>query len=124
MTAYTHRITIAVPKSLIAPANHLACIMGESASDIATFREAVWQDVDGNLFAVASTVAKPIFLGAATGILPDSPYHAKEANRELAQLALDTLNQHGGMQMIVDIEPSEALMTLGLTLVQEEVEVD
>lgn len=120
-TEYTHRVTIAVPETLIEKANHLACIVGESSEDISTFREANWQDVEGNLYAVASTVVKPVFLQAAQG-LPPTPYHAEGvADRALAQQALDTLNQPGGIQMIVDVEPMEALASLGLSPVPEEI---
>lgn len=119
MTQYTHRITLAVPAAMIEQANQLACIMGESAADIETFQRAGWQDSDGNLYAVASTVVKPVFLGAATGVLPESPDHAAEADRALAQQALDTLNQAGGMQMVADVDPLEALASLGLTPVPE-----
>lgn len=116
-TEYIHRVTIAVPENLIEKANHLACIVGESAEDINTFREANWQDADGNLYAVASTVAKPIFLEAAQG-LPETTSHADGiADRTLAQQALDTLNQPGGIQMIVDVDPLEALGTMGLFMV-------
>lgn len=123
MTQYSHRITLAVPASLTDPANHLACIMGESAADIETFQQAGWQDTHGNLYAVASTVVKPVFLGAATGVLPESPEHAAAADRVLAQQALDTLNQQGGMQMIVDVEPLNALASLGLFPVPSEGEI-
>lgn len=115
MTQYTSRVTLAVPVAMLAQANNLACIMGESAADIHTFQQASWQDASGNLYAVASTVVKPVFLGAATGVLPESPEHAVDADRTLAQQALDTLNQPGGMQMIVDVDPLEALASLGLT---------
>lgn len=120
-TEYIHRVTIAVPETLIVKTNHLACIAGEFSADINTFREANWQDVDGNLYAVASTVVKPIFLQAAQG-LPETPPHADGiADRALAQQALDTLNQPGGIQMVVGVEPMEALASLGLgPVVQEE----
>jgi hypothetical protein len=122
MSQYTHRVTIAVPFSLVESANHLACIMGESVADIGTFRKASWQDTGGNLYAVASAVVKPVFLGAASGVLPESPEHAIDADRVLAQQALDSLNQPGGLQMIVDINPFDALASLGLTLVPEVIE--
>lgn len=124
MTEYTHRVTIAVPASLIEQANHLACLVGEFPEDINTFREANWQDADGNLYAVASTVVKPVFLQAAQG-LPSTPAHAEGiADRALAQQALDTLNQQGGIKMVVDVEPMDALASLGLSpVVQEEEEV-
>lgn len=77
-------------------------------------------DSEGNLYAVVSTVVKPIFLQAAQG-LPDTPPHAKGiADRELAQQALDTLNQPGGIQMIVDMEPFAALEVMGLSVVPED----
>lgn len=120
-TEYKHRVTIAVPEALIEKTNHLACIVGEFSEDINTFRGATWQDVDGNLYAVASTVVKPVFLEAANGVLPETPDHALEADRELAQQALDTLGKPGGIQMIVDVPPLEALESMGLTpVVQEE----
>lgn len=119
-TEYIHRVVIAVPEALMEKSNHLACIVGESAADINTFREANWQDAEGNLYAVASTVVKPIFLQAAQG-LPETPPHADGiADRALAQQALDTLNQPGGIQMVVDVEPMAALESLGLTHVDQE----
>lgn len=120
-TEYAHRVTIAVPEVLMEKSSHLACIVGEFSADINTFREANWQDAEGNLFAVASTVVKPIFLQAAQG-LPETPEHAVGvADPVLAQQALDTLNQPGGMQMIVDVEPMEALAGLGLSPIPEEI---
>ena len=123
MTRYIHRVTLVVPETLIGKANHLACIVGESAADINTFHEANWQDVDGNLYAVASTVVKPVFLQAVSG-LPETPEHAiGVADPQLAQQALDTLNQPGGIQMVVDVEPIVALEAMGLTLVQTDSEI-
>lgn len=122
-TEYTHRVTIVVPETLTEKTNHLACIVGEFSADINTFREANWQGAEGNIYAVASTVVKPIFLQAAQG-LPETPPHAEGvADRVLAQQALDTLNQPGGIQMVVDVEPMEALASLGLEPVEIEEEV-
>ena len=61
MTKYQQRATIASPVAHIADANQLALALGESAADDKTFNTAVWQDAEGNLYAVSSTVAKPIF---------------------------------------------------------------
>ena len=115
MSQYTHRVTIVVPESLVAESCHLACIMGESAGDINTFHQPEWTDGNGILYAVASAVVKPAFLNAAAGDLPESPSHAKYADRALAQQALDTLNQPGGIQMLVDVGPLEALADMGLS---------
>src|SRR5699024_12430020 len=65
-TQYIHRITIAVPETHIADANQLALCLGESASDDQTFTSTNWQDDDGNLYAVCSTVAKPVFVELAS----------------------------------------------------------
>lgn len=122
-TEYIHRVTIVVPESLTEKANHLACIVGESAADINTFTSCGWQDSEGNLYAVASTVVKPVFLEAVSG-LPETPEHAiGVADPELAQQALDTLNQPGGIQMIIDVEPLEALEAMELTMVHTDSEI-
>lgn len=114
-TQYSHRVTLAVPASLITRANHLACIMGETSADIGTFNKPTWQDAAGKQYAIASTVVKPVFLGASTGTLPASPPHAEAADRIQAQEALDTLGKAGGILMAVDVEPMKALEGWGLT---------
>ena len=123
-TQYKHRVTIVVPEALITKANHLACLMGESAEDVNTFNQATWRDTSGSLYAVASTVVKPVFLESATGTLPETPGHARVADRELAQQALDTLGKPGGIQMLVDVPPLEALEAMGLSPVEQEEPTD
>lgn len=122
-TEYIHRVTIAVPEALIEKSNHLACIVGEFSADISTFREANWQDADGNLYSIASTVVKPIFLQATQG-LPETPLHAEGiADRELAQQALDNLifYEDGGelvegkIMLAIDHEPLKFFTDIGLT---------
>ena len=60
-TEYTQRVTIAAPAAHIPDANQLALCLGESSADDKTFTSASYQDADGNLYSVASTVAKPVF---------------------------------------------------------------
>ena len=60
-TEYTQRVTIAAPAAHIPDANQLALCLGESRADDKTFTSASYQDADGNLYSVASTVAKPVF---------------------------------------------------------------
>ena len=60
-TEYKQRATIASPVAHIADANQLALCLGESSADDQTFGAANYQDAEGNLYAVCSTVAKPIF---------------------------------------------------------------
>jgi hypothetical protein len=61
ITKYLQRATIAAPELLTSPANELALCLGESRADDQTFTTASHQDAGGNLYSVASTVAKPIF---------------------------------------------------------------
>jgi len=64
-TKYSERATISTPFTHIPDANQLALALGESAADDQTFSTASYQDAQGNLYAVCSTVAKPIFATAS-----------------------------------------------------------
>lgn len=86
MTEYIHRVTIAVPEAHTTDANQLALVLGESASDDQTFTTAVWQDADGNLYAVCSTVAKPVFVELASQLL-QAPAHVPDVDLGAATLA-------------------------------------
>jgi len=118
-TQYSHRITIAVPENLTDNANHLAAIIGESPADIDTFSICQYRD-DGGLYSVSSFVAKPSVLGAAIA-LPETPSFAIHVDRVKAQAALDTLNQPGGIIMIVDVDPIMALEQMGLSAIETNV---
>lgn len=85
-TQYKHRVTIAVPEMYIADANQLALALGESASDDQTFTATNWQDADGNLYAVCSTVAKPVFVELASQPL-QAPAHVPDVDLEAATRA-------------------------------------
>ena len=87
MTAqYIHRATIAVPVAHITDANQLALCLGESASDDQTFTTTNWQDADGNLYAVCSTVAKPVFVELASQPL-QAPARVPDVDIEAATRA-------------------------------------
>lgn len=137
MTEYIHRVTIACPEVMIADANQLALVVGESAADVNTFTAANYQTDDGQRYAVASTVAKPALLELAAGSL-EAPDYAPEADIEAAQRAqaallildsLEDLPEMDGTQTIaedlptldgsqlvavVDLEPQAAIAALGL----------
>src|SRR5690554_2884291 len=85
-TQYAHTVTIAVPETHIDDANQLALCLGESASDDQTFTTTNWQDADGNLYAVCSTVAKPVFAQKAGQPL-QAPSFAPDADLEAATRA-------------------------------------
>ena len=96
MTKYQQRATIAVPEPLIAEANQLALCLGESSADDQTFTAASYQDADGNLYAVCSTVAKPVFAELAGQPLK-APDHAPDMDLAAATRAQALLQINGGI---------------------------
>ena len=94
-TQYTQRATIATPVSHIPDANQLALALGESSAEDRTFSTASYQDADGNLYSVASTVAKPIFAQLAGQPL-QAPAHAPDMDLEAATRAQALLMINGG----------------------------
>lgn len=126
MSGYSHRMTLAVPEDLMPQANNLALIAGLSAADINTFTAANWQDKDGNLYAVCSTVIKPVVLGLFGVSLADItlPAHAINADVAAAQQALDkvVMYKQGDkasttrIMCAIDFEPLAAIEDMGLTM--------
>ena len=94
-TLYQQRATIATPAAHIADANQLALCLGESSADDQTFTTASYQDAQGNLYAVASTVAKPIFAELAGQPL-QAPDHAPNMDLVAATRAQALLQINGG----------------------------
>ena len=95
-TEYTQIATIAVPEALIPDANHLALALGESIADDQTFGAANYQDAQGNLYSVSSTVAKPVFAEKASQPL-QAPNHAPGVDLEAATRAQALLQINGGI---------------------------
>ena len=110
-TQYSHRITIAVPVAHIADANQLALVLGESADDDKTFTKPRWQDAEGNLYAIASTVAKPIFAEMA-GRPFVAPAHAPDVDLEAATRA-QALLVIGSLDAPVAADPDRITVILG-----------
>ena len=94
-TLYRQRATIATPAAQIPNANKLALCLGESSADDKTFTSASYQDADGNLYAVCSTVAKPIFAELAGQPL-QAPDHAPDMDVEAATRSQALLQINGG----------------------------
>jgi len=94
-TAYIQKATTATPLAHIPDANQLALCLGESSADDQTFTAAPYQDADGNLYAVCSTVAKPIFAELAGQPL-QAPDHAPDMDVEAATRAQALLQINGG----------------------------
>ena len=92
---YTQRATIATPASHIPDANQLSLCLGEASADDKTFSTASYQDAQGNLYAVCSTVAKPFLAQLAGQPLQDSD-HAPYMDVEAATRAQALLQINGG----------------------------
>ena len=110
-TEYQLRTTIAVSDTHIADANQLALCLGESAADDQTFTAATWQDAEGNLYAVCSTVAKPVFTEMAGQPLV-APEHAPDADLEAASRA-QALLVIGSLDSPVTAAPDRIAVILG-----------
>lgn len=118
-SAYKHRVTIAAPESLLTEANHLACLMGESAADINTFRQTTYTNGTVN-YAVAHTVCKPVVTDAlSTLTLPPDPEHVPpEYDRTQAEAAVAAI-QSGEILVAANTDPHEQFAAWGLEVIPE-----
>ena len=82
------RVTIACPEALIADANQLALCLGLGSEDAQTYGAAIWQDVAGNRYALASAVVGHRFVAVAAAALPEPPWGADMPAARRAQAAL------------------------------------
>jgi len=126
-TQYTHTVTIACPEHMMANANQLALIKGESSADDQTFLTARYADSTGNLFAVCSTVVTEGFLALENGLSDVLPDHAKHADKTMAQSAFDKLViwQSGeldvsALTVAIDIDPQEVIKQWRITAVEQD----
>ena len=129
-TEYSQRASIASPVAHIPDANQLALCLGESSADDHTFTTASYQDADGNLYAVASTVAKPIFAEMAGQPLK-APDHAPDMDLAAAKRAQALLQINGGTaspDVIAVIlgdrleSAQDHIQMLGLTRIEQELD--
>ena len=127
-TAYVNKATIATPAAHIPDANQLALALGESSADDQTFSTASYQDAQGNLYAVASTVAKPVFAQLAGQPL-QAPDHAPDMDLEAATRAQALLRINDGIASpdVIAVILGDRLESaqlhiaaLGLTPIQQE----
>ena len=95
-TLYQQKATIAAPLAHTPDANQLALCLGESSADDQTFTTASYQDAAGYLYAVCSTVAKPIFAQIAGQPL-QAPDHAPDMDLAAATRAQALLQINGGI---------------------------
>jgi len=119
-TEYSQTLTLAVPEPIIGQANHLACLMGESAADIATFRQTNYTNGTA-AYAVAHTVCKPVVTDAlSTMTLPPDPDHVPpEYDRTQAEAAVAAI-QSGEILVAVNVDPHEQFEAWGLEVIPAE----
>ena len=119
-TQYSRTLTLAVPSTLINEANHLACLMGESAADIETFRQATYTNGTTD-YAVAHTVCKPVVTDAlSTLTLPPDPDHVPpEYDRTQAEAAVAAI-QSGEILVAANVDPHEQFKAWGLEAIPSE----
>ena len=110
-TSYQQRATIACPEAHIADGNQIALCLGESAADDRTFTVANWQDAAGNLYAICSTVAKPVFAQMAGQPL-EAPSHAPDMDLTAASRAQSILDI-GSLASPVQATPNTIAVVLG-----------
>ena len=129
LTLYQQKATIATPIAHIPDANQLALALGESSADDQAFSTASYKDADGSLYAVCSTVAKPIFAQLAGQTL-QVPTHAPEMDLAAATRAQGLLQINNGtaspdvIAVILGDRKESAqdhIAALGLTLVPQEI---
>jgi len=129
-TLYQQRATIATAAAHTPDANQLALCLGESSADDRTFTTANYQDAQGNLYAVCSTVAKPIFAQMAGQPL-QAPDHAPSMDLAPATRAQSLLQINNGIatpDVIAVIlggrleSAQDHIAALGLTLIEQELD--
>ena len=130
MTQYKQKATIATPIAHIPDANQLALALGESSADDQAFSTASYKDAQGNLYAVCSTVSKPIFAQMAGQPLK-APDHAPGMDLEAATRAQSLLQINNGTaspDVIAVIlgdrleSAQDHIAALGLTRVEQELD--
>lgn len=116
MTDFTLRVTIIVPEADMDDANALAACLANGPGDLETFRSANWQDTSSNLYAVASTLAKPQFqIDAASPLTrpewDDEPYQVNMTGAERAQAKLVIYDPEAPVQA----DPQAAVALAGVS---------
>jgi len=129
-TLYEQKATIATPAAHIPDANQLALCLGEYSADDQTFNASNYQDAQGSFYAVASTVAKPIFAELA-GQRLQAPAHSPDMDLAAATRAQALLQINNGVaspDVIAVIlgdrleSAQDHIKALGLTRVEQELD--
>ena len=119
------RVTIAAPLALIAAANQLARCIGYSEADGETFGPPSHQDASGALYAVASGLVQPAFVGDAISPLVEPAWGADMEAAGAAQAAIALWQEEAPVvatpetiAAIVGDDVAGALAALGLVPIE------
>ena len=131
MSEYVMRVTIAVPEGIVEEANDLAMVLGQGPNDAYTFRDPTWEDVEGNIYSLASTPIKPSFYTEALSALSrpewdESPYRVNMSAANRAQDKLVIYNPLSPVTVttssilaVIDDDPRSSAIVMGLTRIEQ-----
>ena len=117
------RVTIACPEALIGDANQLALCLGLGPEDAQTYGAAIWQDVAGNRYAVASAIVSSRFAADAASPREAPPWGADmaAAGRAQAAIRLDEAAGPDRLACVFGDDATAALAVLGLARAEVEI---
>lgn len=115
--SYDHRITLAVPASMIDDANALASCVGISPADVNTFQEPGWKDSKGNLYSVCSSQITVKVIGLLGGglVVPEWPVDLLAAQRAKDAIVIGGTASPSSIAVAIDVDGLQALYAMGLT---------
>lgn len=115
-------VTIACPEAMIPQANQLARCIGEGPADDKTFALALWQDAEGNRYAVASGPASETFPETATSPLVAPSWGCDLALASVAQAAIriGAVADPAHIAAVIGDDPHAAIAAMGLEPVQSD----
>jgi hypothetical protein len=116
------RVTIACPEAMVADANQLALCLGVGPDEAMTYGAPIWQDAQGNRYAVASAIVPSGFVATATAPLVPPAWGADLAAAARAQAAVLIGAPAAPERLAASLaeNPQDALAELGLALVAPE----
>lgn len=115
-------ITVACPEAMIGDANQLARVLGYGPDDDQTYGAALWQDADGNRYAVSSGLVSEAFPTAAAAPLAPPSWSADmtAAARAQAAISIGEAAAPDRIAVIIGDDPQAALVALGVVRVEVE----
>jgi len=121
--SYDHRITLAVPASMVDDANALASCVGISPSDVNTFLSPGWKDSQGNLYSVCSSQVTGRVIGLLGGglVAPEWPVDLVAAQRAKDAIVIGGTASPSSIAVTIDADGLQSLYAMGLTPIESTV---